>query len=80
MGDVDSGPEFRAEPAFFDAFVAPELAEGFAGPAADELDFDEPLPLPAEPVSADATAGVETIARPTPRAITDAPVQQMRPE
>ena len=80
LDDFDSGLELRAEPAFFDGFVVPELAEGFAGPAVDELDFDEPVPVPAEPVSADATAGFDAIAKPTPRAITDAPVQQIRPE
>ncbi|MCV7345131.1 hypothetical protein [Mycolicibacterium rhodesiae] len=75
-----TGLEVRAEPAFVDGFVVPEFAEDFAGPDADELAFEEPLPAPDEPVSADATAGFDAIARPTPRAIADAPIQQIRPE
>ncbi|MCV7177169.1 hypothetical protein [Mycolicibacterium sphagni] len=69
-----SVPEPRAEEAVVDGFV-----DGFDGPAVDESDFDVLLVLPLEPVvSADATAGVEAIARPRPSATADAPAQQIR--
>jgi hypothetical protein len=67
--------EPRAEDAVDDDF------DGAFGPAVDESDFDVLLVLPLEPVeSADATAGFEAIARPTPSATADAPAQQIRVE
>ncbi|TGD89062.1 hypothetical protein BayCH28_06720 [Mycolicibacterium sp. CH28] len=54
---------------------APECPRPFCVlPPSDEPGFDA---LP-EPASAEATAGVDTTARPTPSATADAPAQQIR--
>ncbi|TGD85486.1 hypothetical protein BayCH28_20885 [Mycolicibacterium sp. CH28] len=60
----------------FDRAVPPPPVDfDDAGPADELLDDAEPLEAAEPPVSAEATAGIDAIAAPTPRAIAEAPNQ-----